>query len=284
MAQLLLNTLALDPHRWTPEKVGYYRLEALLAPIAEAGFHGVELWQYHLSRESKAEVQQLRTKAEALGVCFPVVGMYPQLNLDGKSRGKAWDEVKKVVDYAALLGAEIVKIFVGSRATDDLTEAEYERSLAFLADLVALAGSRGLTITGETHAHTLFDSIDACRAVLKAVGADNFKVCFQPYDLTDTGQALAQYDALRAHVVHVHYQGRRGDALTLLREADLDYDALTRTLAARGFDGYLCIELVKECIVETPALFDLKRVLHQAQQDRDFVLRVAGRCGMAVAG
>ena len=150
MVYLLLNTLALDPHRWTPEKVGYYRLEALLAPIAEAGFHGVELWQYHLCRESKAEVQQLRTKAEALGVRFPVVGMYPQLHLDGKSRGEAWDEVKKVVDYAALLGAEIVKIFVGSRATDDLTEAEYERSLAFLADLVALAGDpRVASFVGE---------------------------------------------------------------------------------------------------------------------------------------
>ena len=92
MVYLLLNTLALDPHRWTPEKVGYYRLEALLEPIAEAGFHGVELWQYHLCRESKAEVQQLRTKAEALGVRFPVVGMYPQLHRDGTSRRKAWDE------------------------------------------------------------------------------------------------------------------------------------------------------------------------------------------------
>ncbi len=283
MAQLLLNTLALDPHRWTPEKVGYYRLDALLAPIAEAGFHGVELWQYHLSRESKAEVQQLHTKAETLGVHVSVVGMYPPLHLDGEARRTAWDEVAKVVEYAGLLEAEVIKIFVGSKGTDALTEAEYERSLAFLADLVALTGSCGLTITGETHAHTLFDSLEACRAVLDAVGADAFKVCFQPYDLTDTAQALAEYDALREHVVHVHYQGRRGDALALLREADLDYAALTRTLAARGFDGYLCIELVKDCIVEPPNRFDLARVLHHAQQDRDFVLHVAEQCGMAVA-
>ena len=140
-----------------------------------------------------------------------------------------------------------------------------------------------MTITGETHAHTLFDSLEACRVVLDAVGAGSFKVCFQPYDLTDTAQALAQYDALRAHVVHVHYQGRRSGDLALLEDADLDYDTLTRTLAAHGFEGYLCIELVKDCIVETPTAFDLERVLHQAQQDRDFVLRVAGRCGMAVA-
>ena len=102
--------------------------------------------------------------------------------------------------------------------------------------------------------------------------------------MTDIEHALVQYDALREYVVHVHYQGRRGDALTLLREADLDYAALTRTLAARGFDGYLCIELVKDCIVETPNRFDLARVLHHAQQDRDFVLDVAEQCGMAVAG
>ncbi len=284
MPHLLLNTLALDPNRWTPEKIAYHRLDALLAPIAGAGFHGIELWQYHISRERKTDVQRLRATAEALGLRIPVVGMYPQLHLDGAARRAAWDEAQTVVAYAGLLGAAVVKIFVGSKGARALTDAEYERSLAFLADLIDLTRSSGLTITGETHPDTLFDSLDACRAVLGAVGADNFKVCFQPYDLTDTGQALAQYDALREHVVHVHYQGRRGDALTLLQDADLDYDTLTRTLAAHGFEGYLCIELVKDCIVETPALFDLKRVLHQAQQDRDFVLCVAGRCGMAVAG
>ena len=210
MPQLLLNTLALDPHRWTPEKIGYYRLDALLEPVAEAGFRGLELWPYHLSRESKAGVRRLRERAEALGVCIPVVGMYPQLHLDGAAHRAAWDEAAKVVEAAGMLGAEVAKIFVGSKGTDALTEAEYKRSLAFLADLVDWAGASGLTITGETHAHTLFDSLDACRAVLDAVGTENFKICFQPYDLTDTAQALAQYDVLHPHVVHVHYQGRRG--------------------------------------------------------------------------
>ena len=68
MAHLLLNTLALDPNRWTPEKIAYYPLDALLMPIAEAGFHGVELWQYHVSREREAGVRRLRAQAEALGL------------------------------------------------------------------------------------------------------------------------------------------------------------------------------------------------------------------------
>ncbi len=283
MAHLLLNTLALDPNRWTPEKIAYNPLGALLAPIAEAGFHGVELWQYHVSREREAGVRRLRAQAEALDVRFPVVGMYPRLHLHGEARQKAWDEVQRVFDYAGLLRAAVVKIFVGSKGTDAHTDVEYERALAFLSQMAGLAASRGLIITGETHPDTLFDSLGACQAVLGAVRSDHLKICFQPYDFADTRQALADYDALRRHVVHVHYQGRRAGALTLLEDAALDYDAFTCGLAAGGFDGYLCLELVKASIVEMPAAFDLDRVLNHAQRDRDFVVRSAERCAMAIS-
>ena len=43
------------------------------------------------------------------------------------------------------------------------------------------------------------------------------------------------------------------------------------------------IELVKDCIVEIPNRFDLARVLHHAQQDRDFVLDVAEQCEMPLS-
>lgn len=280
MPHLLLNTLALDPNRWTPKKHPYYRLDTLLPSIAEAGFRGIELWQYHISRARKAEVERLHDQAEALGLRVPIVGMYPRLHLHGLARRAAWDEVKRMFEYAALLRTAIVKIFVGSKGTDQHTDAEYDRALAFLSDMTALATSHGLTITGELHPNTLFDSLDACRRVRAAVPSDTFKICFQPYDFADTPQALADYEALHRDVVHVHYQGRRSGALTHLEDADLDYDAFTGHLATHGFEGYLCIELVKDCIVDDPADFDLDLVLKHAQQDRDFVLRTAARWGM----
>ena len=283
MPHLLLNTLALDPNRWTPKKHPYYRLDTLLAPIAEAGFRGVELWQYHIARERKADVERLHDQAEALGLRVPVVGLYPRLHFYGLARREAWDEVQRVFAYAALLRAAIVKIFVGSKGTAQHTDAEYDRALTFLTDMTALAASHGLTITGEMHPNTLFDSLNACRRVHDAVQSDRLKICFQPYDFADTPQALADYEALHRHVVHVHYQGRRAGALTRLEDADLDYDALTGSLAAHGFDGYLCIELVKDCIVDNPADFDLDLVLQNAQQDQDFVLRAAERWGMTLS-
>ena len=283
MPQLVLNTLALDPNRWTPEKRAYHPLGSLLSPIAEAGFHGVELWQYHVSREHEAAVARLREQAEALGLRMPIVGMYPRLHLHGPARQEAWDEVQRVFAYAALLGAAIVKIFVGSKGTRQHTDAEYNRALAFLIDMTTLAASHGLTITGETHPDTLFDSLGACRRVLDAVQSDHLKICFQPYDFADTPQALADYEALHRHVVHVHFQGRRAGALTHLEDADLDYETFTGSLAAHRFDGYLCLELVKDCVVDNATDFDLDLVLKNAQRDRDFVLRAAERWGMTLS-
>lgn len=282
MARLLLNTLALDPNRWTPHKLPYYRLETLVSPMAEAGFQHVELWQYHIAHEAERTVQQLWNRAAALGMCFSVVGLYPRLHLEGAARRDAWDAAQRMLDYAGVLRAEVVKIFVGTQGTGALDEAAYQRSLAFLADLVEQAQARGLIITGETHPDTLFDAPEACLKVLGAVNSPHFKVCFQPFGFADTVQALADYEALAEHVIHVHYQGRRAGALTRLADADLDYRAFTCALAARGFDGYLCIELVEDSIVPDPAHFDLSRVLTHAQRDRDFVVQAARRCGMTL--
>ncbi len=274
MIHLLLNTLALDPHRWTPDKIAAYRLEVLLPRIAEAGFEGIELWQYHITREPEAEVVRLRALAEACGVTVPVVGLYPALHHQGAARQNAWEQVPRGVDYAALLGAHAIKIFVGNKGTTAHTEAEYERALTFLADLAVLIGSQGMILTGEAHPDTLFDAPEACLRVLAAVDNEHLKICFQSYDFVDTAQTLADYERLSDHVIHVHYQGRQGGTLALLEEADLDYEALTRALVAWGFEGYLSLELVKASVVEAPTPFDLDQVLRYAQQDRNFVRRV----------
>jgi sugar phosphate isomerase/epimerase len=68
--------------------------------------------------------------------------------------------------------------------------------------------------------------------------------------------------------------------MSLLKNADLDYKAITGALAAHGFDGYLCIEFVKDCVVSTPADFDLMHVLRNARRDYTFVQKAAARSNM----
>jgi sugar phosphate isomerase/epimerase len=283
MVELLLNSIALDPHRWAKDKRPSQRLDRLLPHIVDAGFHFVEVWQYHISEEEEAQIHEIRRIGDSLGLTFPVVGMYPQLHLAGEARDQEMERVRRLFTYAKTLGARVVKIFVGTQPGVSISKAEYDRSVAFMKGMAGLAKTFNLTLTGETHQKTLFDSIDSCRRFLSDVNDANFKVCFQPYDLKSTAQALLDYERLAKDVIHVHYQGRKGDRIELLENSDLDYRRLTQALAKKGFDGYICIEFTRDCVVPSPSEFDLSVVLKNAGKDRDFVLRAAQECRVNIS-
>ena len=271
MASLLLNTVALDPNRWTAEKQPYFRLESLLEPVRAAGFHALEVWQYHLSTLTDADVEALLGGADKLGVTFPIVGLYPALDFDGAARSSEWASMESLIERAARLGAGAVKMFAGRLGSAATSAAAYERSVVFTQQLLDIAAEHGLGLTAETHPDTLCDSVPATRRFLDAVGDERLNLCYQPYDFTSTEQTVADYRALRDRIVHVHLQGRRDDQMCLLEEADIDYHTFLGELAADGFSGALSIEFVKDCVVERPADLDLDRVLANARRDRDFV-------------
>lgn len=269
--ELVLNTIALDPNRWTPEKVAHFDLVDLLPVIAEAGFDALEVWQYHLARLTDEQVAALSERARSLGIALPVVGLYPALHLSGEDREREWKAMETLIARSAVLGAEMVKMFAGCLGSDEITKETFARSVAFAQEMAKAAAGYGLVLTAETHPDTLCDGVPATRRFLDAVAAPNVRVCFQPFDFASTEQTLADYRVLREHIVHVHVQGRRADRVVLLEEADLDYRAFLQVLAADGFDGVLCIEFVKGGIVERSEDFDLNLVLANARRDRAFV-------------
>jgi sugar phosphate isomerase/epimerase len=282
VATLLLNTIALDPNRWTPDKTPYYRLADLLPAVAEAGFRRLEVWQYHLSALDAEGVTALQERAQELEITFPIVGFYPALHLESDAREQEWTQQRRLLDVAARLGAHAVKIFAGQLGSAEVDDAAYDRSIAFARRLAEAAADRDLALHAETHPDTLCDAVAACRRFLADVAAPNLRLCFQPFDFTDTARAVADVEALHQHIAHVHLQGRRDDRMCLLERAEIDYGPVFGALAAHGFDGALCIEFVEDCVVETPSAFDLDRVLANAQRDRAFIEQIADAVGMAL--
>ncbi len=274
MPTLLLNTIALDPNRWTPTKQPYTHLETVLDRVVESGFRQLEVWQFHLSTLDAAGVDALVAEVRRLGVLAPIVGVYPALHLEGAARDRQWNELVLTIERAQRLGTTAVKMFAGSLGSDVASAADVERSVAFTRQLVGLAADHGMTLIAEAHPDTLCDSVQATLGFLDAVGSDTLRVCYQPYDFTSTTQTVADYRALRAHTVHVHLQGRRNDAMSLLADADVDYAVFLNELVSDGFDGALSIEFVKGCVVADPSEFDLDLVLANARRDADFVASV----------
>lgn len=272
MPHLLLNTIALEPNRWTADKIPYFKLEDLLPPIADAGFHFLEIWQHHLTTRSRDEIITLKSQMEDLGISTRIIGLYPPMHLDGQDRQREMATVQKAIEYATTLGAHTIKVFVGLKASAVLSPPAYKRSVTFAQEMTHHMHQFGLTLTGETHANTLFDSRAACFRFLEDVGAANFKVCFQPYDFTNTDQALKDYAVFADQVTHVHLQGRQNNEMSLLTDADIDYRQLFEKLAGEGFDGDICIEFLKDCVVDRPQDFDVRLVLGHAQTDREYII------------
>jgi len=73
--QLLLNSVALEPNRWTKEKIPHFQLEQLLKPITKAGFRFLELWQYHISREREKVIHRIKSTGDNSGLSFPIIGL-----------------------------------------------------------------------------------------------------------------------------------------------------------------------------------------------------------------
>ncbi|WP_420454340.1 sugar phosphate isomerase/epimerase family protein [Rubrivirga sp.] len=281
MPQLLLNTIALDPNRWTADKQPDTELSAVLPAVVAAGFRALEVWQYHLSTLDAAGLDALVTAARDLGVEAPIVGVYPALHLEGEARERQWSELVLTAQRAQRLGTRAVKMFAGRLGSDAASDLEVERSVAFARDLEGWLADRGMALIAEAHPDTLCDSVPATRRFLEAVGGD-VGVCYQPYDFVSTARTLADYRALRARVVHVHLQGRRNDAMSLLEDADIDYAAFLGALAADGFEGALSIEFVEGCVVPDPSAFRLEVVLANAQRDRAFLEAACAQVGLAL--
>lgn len=283
MARILLNTVALDPLRWSKPRRSYFALVDLVEPIAEHTlFRSLEVWQYHLAGLTSAEVGILKERLDLAGISVECVALYPVLA--GPESGASLDAAQSVARTAAELGAGSAKIFVGNQASASISDADWHTSIDRLKTMIDDLGALGLALSGETHADTLFDDVLTVEHVLAAVGEGRMGICFQPYHFADSHGTIEIVRKLAPDVRHLHFQGRTtaGD-FCRLEDAPIDYRRMLGVLARAGFDGLLSIEFVKDCVVDAPEDLDLGLVLANAEADRRYLAQIAAEAGLAMA-
>lgn len=274
--QITLNSIALEPNRWTEGKIPHFRLEELLPAIAEAGFESIEIWQNHLALLESEEVNSLAEQADSLGVGFPIVGMYPRFHLEGADRDAELERFVAMAGKMDVVDADILKLMPGQVASEDLEPELWERSVGFMQEVLELTEENDVIFTLETHGGTLADAPDALERFLDDVDSERLEVCWQPYDFGSTGKAIKLFDRLAEYIVHLHLQGRRDGEMELLEDADIDYRQVLGHIFNTEFDGYISIEFVRDCVVDSPGQFDVDQVLENAARDREFIENMHG--------
>jgi len=267
-----LNTIAIEPNRWTKDHVPALDLAELLVPIRGAGFEHLELWQYHVSRKSDPELKTLRDAAGALGMDMPVVGAYPQFHLEGAEADAARREMYRMLDVAALLGAQWVKFFFGHVAGHTMDPRQLE-----LTDSRAHAwidyGHRehGLRFCAELHAGTMFEPYEFGRRYMRTHPGLDLKVCWQPYKTDDLSRTLAIIRDLGADIVHAHFQPFNAKGRCLLPDAELDYIQIVSALQKANSEFIPSIEFVPGGFATPEVPFNLDQALADAAADARWV-------------
>lgn len=270
--QLLLNTIMLEPNRWTADHALSRPLAALLDPMAGAGFRDLEVWGYHLDRLSEGEVERLAAALESRRMRAVGVGAYPAFHLEGAGHEEQRRTLDRLLAAAVRLGASVFKIFPGRVGSAEAGETVWRRSAEGMRRLAGRTGEAGLLLTLETHGGTLCDTLDGTRRLLDQLPEDGVGICFQPYVDHDTAAALAAFDALGSRVLHLHLQNRGPGGAALLAEGDwVDYRRFLPHVRRSGFDGPMCLEFTAGITPAEGEEFDLAGVLANAARDRAFV-------------
>lgn len=279
--QLLLNTIMLEVNRWTADHPLTRPLVDLLEPVKRAGFDALEIWQYHISALSAAELDALKDRLDALAMRAVALGAYPLFHLQDGEATRMAAELNRLVDCAATLGATTFKIFPGRVASADADPATRSLSVQRLKELADRLADRDMQLTMETHGNTLCDTEESTQRLLDELGdRPHVGLCFQPYTDQDTDAAIAMFDRLRPSVDHVHLQNRRQSdrEATLLKEGDwTDYSRFLPHVRDSGFDALLCLEFTAGLFPSAGREFDPQAVIDNAVQDRDFVLEAWNR-------
>ncbi len=274
--QILLNSIAVEPNRWSGGKIPHYRLEDLLPAISEAGFESVEIWQNHVALLDTDAVKSLADLADDLKMGFPIIGMYPRFHLEGEEREAELQRFESMVAKMDILDSDIIKLMPGQLPSSEMPPDVWERSVHFFHELLERTKDAGVIFTLETHGGTVADEPDALERFLEDVDSGRVEVCWQPYDFTSTGKAIQLYDRLADRIVHLHLQGRSDGEMELLENADIDYQQVLGHIFNTDFDGYLSIEFVRDCVADSPEDFDLDLVLKNARRDRKFIENIHG--------
>lgn len=262
---ILLHTIALEPARWTPERVSR-PLSELLPTVAGAGFYKLEIFEPHLALlpDEPALIPIFKRLHLVPMVLSSYLELSPHLNPQGTFEAQAADLLARVDRF----GFGKVRLFPGKSPalTDPAASiAEIGRRLGFLA------GQRpDVQFLVETHDGSLADDPACAVALVRASDRLNVGLLWQP-TVFEPGAARAQWKIQKEFVRHVHLQNRTSDGqFSRLAAGVIDWGEILESL---DFEVDVSLEFVPSgiCAVED---FDLTTVVQEAVEEFGYVVKL----------
>lgn len=160
----------------------------------------------------------------------------------GSREKETW---KEICINAEIMGARSVRVWLGSKNSEDFTEEEYRNLLEDLNDICEIAEKHNLLVCPECHDNTFNNNTSAIIRLKKDLNRENFRTYFQSryfgfeYDMDRIEKT---FDFIEN--VHVSYRDLIREQR--FRKKDRKYlDKILKKLLQMNFGGIVMIEFTK---------------------------------------
>lgn len=201
----------------------------------KAGVRYIEWGEnYHVNSLDDAKEAKALCDEAGIGICS-----YGSYYRAGCGDGKKWEQICKI---AAAMGAQSVRIWLGTKNSEDTDEAQRKALLEDTKRMCRVAAEYSLLVCAECHDNTFNNNTDAILSFVKELSADNFKTYFQSryfrfeYDMDRIDRTYSITEN-----VHVSYSEVTREQR--FRKKDKRYlDAILKKYREKNYGGIVMIE------------------------------------------
>ena len=186
--------------------------------------------------KTQEDAHRVKRLCDEAGISISSYGSYYRVGSGDKNE---WLTLCK---NAEIMGAESIRVWLGSKDSEETTPEEYSTLLSDASDICTAAEGFGLLVCPECHDHTYNNNTYAFLRLKSDLGKPNFRTYFQSryfrkeYDLD-------RIDKTFDHIINIHVSYRDQKLEQADRVKDETYlDSLLEEFKAKGFSGAVILE------------------------------------------
>lgn len=260
--KILLHTIALEPARWTSQRVSF-SLAELLPRIAETDFTEVEVFEPHLTAETaSAEIKEAFSASNLTPV---ILSSYLNLRRDVTSDDELDRKLGEMAARVDFYGFQKVRLFPGPgvKPDDDAGVRDFKERVQLVLERVPK-----VEVLLETHDGSLADDPRVIAGIVNELAHPRLALLFQATFFQEPESIREQFRIEKPFMRHLHLQNRMPDgAFVRMEEGIVPWPEILRDLG-EGVDATLEFVPVGIC---SPEEFDLEACLKQACAEADYV-------------
>lgn len=225
------------------------KLEEVIEAFADLGLDGIEIWDGHIDEflaRNACSLQDLRLFLQQKKlVC---AGIAPYFNLlDDEGVAYSLKNARKCIQYARVLGCNVIRTFIGKKSSKEVSATEWEKCTLAMKQMSSMARDEAIYFAMETHNNMPTDRPDIMLNLLERTGGNQFKVLFDGYNFTQDHVDMEDaYEKLKGYAVHYHLKNyltcNSGKVPASIQSGDADFTGIIRQLKSGGYSGFLSFE------------------------------------------